>query len=50
VVGLLLVAIGLVCTFSTGAWFFVTVGVICGVACEIAAYREKRSLRRYRDQ
>lgn len=49
VVGLLLVAIGVLCTFSTGAWFFATVGVVCGVACEVAAYREKKSLERRRD-
>jgi hypothetical protein len=46
VVGVLLVALGVLCTFSTGAWFFATVGIICGVSCEVAAYREKRSLRR----
>ena len=49
-VGLLLVAIGLLCTFSTGAWFFVTVAVICGVSCEVAAYRENRRLRRSRER
>jgi hypothetical protein len=44
-VGLLLIAIGVLCTFWTGAWFFAMVGIILGVSCEVAAYRENHGPR-----
>lgn len=46
--GLLLIALGGCCAAWSGAWFFALAGVILGVSCEVAAYRERRSLRERR--